>query len=300
MGTRRAIIIGDCWAAGSHSLENNQEWFAQDDERLACGNHVCVTYIMPDAFSLALFPVPGIPLAGGGEDVGEIIVEKCRAANFAICDRDVVVIAQKLVSKAEHRVYKLADFDPSPQARALSERTGRDPRMCEAYLQESDEVVEIGRATRHGLMVMTRHKIGFVAQGAGIDQSNICAGDEPHLIMLPKDPDASAREIRGRIRALTGREVAVIINDSFGRLDRLGSMGMSIGFAGISHVERRKQTDLFGGHITPVIALVDELSAAASMLMGQGDEGIPVVIVRGAPYTTNEESGIRDLLYHPE
>jgi coenzyme F420-0:L-glutamate ligase / coenzyme F420-1:gamma-L-glutamate ligase len=179
----------------------------------------------------------------------------------------------------------------------LSERAGRDPRMCEAYLQESEEVVEIGRPTRHGLMVMTRHKIGFVAQGAGIDQSNISAGDEPHLILLPKNPDASARAIRSRIRQLTDREVAVIINDSFGRLDRLGSMGMSIGFAGISHVERRNQTDLFGGYITPVIALVDELSAAASMLMGQGNEGIPVVIVRGAPYTTNEESGIRDLLY---
>jgi coenzyme F420-0:L-glutamate ligase / coenzyme F420-1:gamma-L-glutamate ligase len=116
---------------------------------------------------------------------------------------------------------------------------------------------------------------------------------------LPKDPDASARARRSRIRQLTDREVAVIINDSFGRPDRLGSMGMSIGFAGISHVERRNQTDLFGGYITPVIALVDELSAAASMLMGQGNEGIPVVIVRGAPYTTHEESGIRDLLYQP-
>ena len=151
---------------------------------------------MSGAFSLLLFPVPGIPLAQGGEDVGGIIVEQCRAASFAICDRDVVVIAQKLVSKAEHRVFKLDDFAPSPEALALSERTGRDPRMCEAYLQESDAVVEIGRQTRHGLMVITRHKIGFLAQGAGIDQSNICAGDEPHLIMLPKDPDASSREIR--------------------------------------------------------------------------------------------------------
>jgi coenzyme F420-0:L-glutamate ligase/coenzyme F420-1:gamma-L-glutamate ligase len=254
---------------------------------------------MPDTFSLALYAVPGIPLASGGEDVGEIIVERCGAADFEILDRDVVVIAQKLVSKAEHRVYKLDDFDPSPEARTLADRTGRDPRMCEAYLQESDEILEVGRPTRHGLMVMTRHKIGFVAQGAGIDQSNICAGDESHLIMLPRDPDASARGIRARIRELTDREVAVIINDSFGRLDRLGSMGMSIGFAGISAVERRKQTDLFGGHITPVIALVDELSAAASMLMGQGNEGVPVVIVRGAPYTTDEESGIRDLLYNP-
>jgi coenzyme F420-0:L-glutamate ligase/coenzyme F420-1:gamma-L-glutamate ligase len=248
-------------------------------------------------FSLALYPVPGIPLATGGEDVGEIIVERCRTAGFAICDRDVFVIAQKLVSKAEYRVYKLDDFDPSPEALELSARTQRDPRMCEAYLRESDEIVGIGRPTRHGLMVMTRHKIGFIAQGAGIDQSNICAGDEPHLIMLPRDPDASARGIRGRIRELAGCEVAVIINDSFGRLDRLGSMGMAIGFAGISAVERRNQTDLFGGHITPVIALVDELSAAASILMGQGDEGRPVVIIRGVPYTTNVENGIRDLLY---
>ena len=247
-------------------------------------------------FSMALYGVPAIPLATGGEDLGGILVAKCREAGFAIVDRDVVVIAQKLVSKAEHRVFKLDDFVPSPEALALAEQTGRDPRICMAYLQESDEIVGIGRPTRHGRMVITRHKIGFVAQGAGIDQSNICAGDVPHLILLPQDPDASARRIRGRIRDLTGREVAVIINDSFGRLDRLGSMGMAIGFAGISPVERRQQTDLFGGFITPVIALVDELSAAASMLMGQGDEGIPVVIVRGAPYTTHEDSGIRDIL----
>ena len=151
---------------------------------------------MVGQFSLALFPVPGIPLATGGEDLGAIIVERCRAADFALADRDVIVIAQKLVSKAEHRVYKLADFVPSPAALELAEKTGRDPRMCEAFLQESDAVLEIGRQTRHGRMVMTRHKIGFVAQGAGIDQSNICAGDEPHLIMLPVDPDASSRAIR--------------------------------------------------------------------------------------------------------
>ena len=251
---------------------------------------------MLGAFSLALYAVPGIPLATGGEDLGEIIVDRCREAKFAIADRDVVVIAQKLVSKAEHRVYKLDDFTPSSAARELSAKTDRDPRICEAYLQESTEIVGIGRQTRHGLMVMTRHKIGFVTQGAGIDQSNICAGDEPHLILLPQNPDASARGIRSRIRQLTSLEVAVIINDSFGRLDRYGSMGMAIGFAGISHIEKRIQTDLFGAHITPMIALVDELSAAASMLMGQGDEGMPVVIVRGAPYTTHEESGIRDLL----
>ena len=251
-------------------------------------------------FRLGLYPIPGIPLAKGGEDLGEIIVENCRADGFEIADQDVVVIAQKLVSKAEHRVYKLEDFVPSPEAVALSEKTGRDPRMCEAYLQESDEILEIGRPTRHGRMVMTRHKAGFVAQGAGIDQSNICAGDKPHLIMLPKDSDGSAQKIRARIRELAGRDVAVVINDSFGRVDRLGSMGMSIGFAGISAVERRQQTDLFGGYITPVIALVDELAAAGSMLMGQGDEGMPVVIIRGAPFTApEEETGIRGLLPAP-
>ena len=254
---------------------------------------------MEGPFTLALHPVRGIPLAVGDEDIGAIVVGRCGANAFSIEDRDVVVIAQKLVSKAEHRVHKLTDFVPSPEALSLSEQTGRDPRICEAYLQESDEIVGLGRPTRHGLMVMTRHKIGFVTQGAGIDQSNICAGEEPHLLLLPKDPDASARGIRRRIRELTGREVAVIINDSFGRLDRYGSVGTAIGFSGISHIEKRNQTDLFGGYITPMIALVDELSAAASMLMGQGDEGIPVVIVRGAPYTTSDVSGIGDLLFRP-
>ncbi len=250
-------------------------------------------------FALALYPVPGIPLFGGGEDVGAVVVERCRADGFAIADRDVVVIAQKLVSKAEHRVFALDDFEPSAAALALAKDTGRDPRICEAYLRESTEIVELGRPTRHGLMVMSRHKLGFLCQGAGIDQSNIDSSETPRLVLLPEDPDASARGIRRRIRELTDREVAVIINDSFGKLDRLGSAGLSIGFSGISAVERRRQTDLFGAHITPVIALPDELAAAASMLMGQGDEGRPVVIVRGAPYTTDEEAGIRDLLYQP-
>lgn len=248
-------------------------------------------------FSLALYAVPGIPLLSGGEDLGALIVETCRADGFEIEDRDVLVIAQKLVSKAEHRVHPLDDFTPSPEALKLSEETGRDPRMCEAYLQESDEIVSYGRPTRHGLMVMTRHKAGFVISGAGIDQSNITAEDEPHLVLLPRDSDASARGIRSRVRELTGREVAVIINDSFGKLDRIGSAGMSIGFAGISPVERRVQNDLFGKYITPVIALPDELAAAGSILMGQGDEGRPVVVIRGAPYTTDEEAGIRDLLH---
>jgi coenzyme F420-0:L-glutamate ligase / coenzyme F420-1:gamma-L-glutamate ligase len=251
---------------------------------------------MPAPFTLALFAVPDLPLLEGGEDVGDLIVDACQKAQFTIENRDVVVIAQKFVSKAEYRVHRLDEFQPSPQALALAEKTGRDPRICEAYLEESDEILEIGRPTRHGRMVMTRHKSGFVAQGAGIDQSNITASEVPHLVLLPKDSDGSARGIRSRIRERTGREVAVIINDSFGRLDRLGSMGMAIGFSGIQAVERRAQTDLFGGHITPVIALVDELSAAASMLMGQGDEGRPVVIVRGAPFTPAEKAGIRDLV----
>lgn len=248
---------------------------------------------------MTLYPVLGIPLAEGGEDVGSIIVERCRTNGLAIEERDVIVIAQKLVSKAEGRVYKLTDFVPSAEALSLSKTTGRNPHICEAYLQESDKIVGLGRRTRHGLMVMTRHRIGFVIQGAGIDQSNVCAGDEPHLVLLPQDPDSSARGIRRRIRELTEREVAVIINDSFGRLDRYGSVGTAIGFSGISHVEQRSQSDLFGGYITPMIALVDELSAAASILMGQGNEGIPVTLVRGAPYTTSETSGIRDLLVPP-
>jgi coenzyme F420-0:L-glutamate ligase/coenzyme F420-1:gamma-L-glutamate ligase len=247
-------------------------------------------------FQLNLYAVPGIPLFVGGEDVGETIVEICSAGGFEIADRDVIVIAQKLVSKSEYRVFKLEEFTPSAAAIELSQRSKRDARLCEAYLRESTEVVQIGRETRHGLTILTRHRSGILTTGAGIDQSNISASKDPELILLPEDSDASARLIRRRIRECAGKEVAVIINDSYGRMDRHGSMGMAIGFAGIRHLEVRSQTDIFGKPMTPQIALVDELSSAASILMGQGNERCPVVVVRGAPYTTSGDSGIGDLI----
>jgi coenzyme F420-0:L-glutamate ligase / coenzyme F420-1:gamma-L-glutamate ligase len=245
--------------------------------------------------AMSLVAIPGIPLFTGGESVGDAIVDACEANGIAIADRDVFVVAQKLVSKAEGRVYPITDFEPSPKALKLSALTGRDAYHCEAFLREGD-VHSLGWQTRHGRLIQMRHRLGFVISGAGVDTCNVDNSGAVKLILLPVDPDESSRLIRQRIRERTGCENAVIINDSFGRVDRLGAVGWCIGFNGIKAVERRRQNDLYGGLITAQISLVDELSSAASMLQGQADEGQPVVLVHNAPYTTSDEDRMRDLL----
>lgn len=245
--------------------------------------------------TMSMIAIPGIPLFVGGESVGDAIVDACAANGIEIQERDVFVIAQKLVSKAEGRVYPISQFEPSPKALRLSARTGRNAYHCEAFLQEG-EVHSLGWQTRHGALIQMRHRLGFVISGSGVDTCNVDNTVEEKLILLPVDPDESSRVIRSRIRERTGCENAVIINDSFGRVDRLGAVGWCIGFNGIRAVERRRQSGLYGGLITAQISLVDELSSAASMLQGQADEGQPVVIVRNAPYTTSEDERMRDLL----
>ncbi len=244
---------------------------------------------------MSLVAIPGIPLFTGGESVGDAIVDACEANNIEIGQRDVFVVAQKLVSKAEGRVYPISDFEPSPKALRLSELTGRNAYHCEAFLREGT-VHSLGWQTRHGRLIQMRHNLGFVISGSGVDTCNVDNTGEVKLILLPVDPDDSSRVIRERIRERTGCENAVIINDSFGRVDRLGAVGWCIGFNGIRAVERRRQADLYGGLITAQISLVDELSSAASMLQGQADEGQPVVLIRNAPYTTSDTDRMRDLL----
>lgn len=240
--------------------------------------------------SLILYGVQGIPLVNDGDDVAELIFSAL-SSHVPVENDDVIVVAQKIVSKSEGAVVDISTITPSDRAKEIASQTGRDPRLCQLYLDEASEVIAI-----KGRMVITRHKLGYVGSSSGIDRSNVAPHDDGRLVLLPKDPDGSARKIRSRFFQLTGKKVAVIINDSCGRDYREGSVGMSIGIAGIGHLEIEEKSDLFGNVSRSQIALVDELAAAASILMGQADESVPAVLIRGVQYVSVEDACIAPLL----
>lgn len=240
---------------------------------------------------IRLIAVEGLPFVKEGDNLGTIIAEQCANQGTPLEDGDIIVVAQKIVSKSEGSVVRLDTVHPSEKAKELSGLTGRDPRLCQVYLDESSEVIAV-----HGRMVVTRHKLGFVCTGSGVDRSNVAPGRDEVVVLLPKDPDRSARLIRENIRQRCGKNVAVVINDSFGRTGRDGSVGIAIGLGGISHLEFRKQHDLFGNESNSRIGFPDELAAAASILMGQADESTPAVVIRGVNYTPDESASIKRML----
>jgi coenzyme F420-0:L-glutamate ligase/coenzyme F420-1:gamma-L-glutamate ligase len=228
----------------------------------------------------SLLPIHGLPLIQPGDPLADLIAQ--RAAEWGGLEAgDVLVVAQKVVSKAEGRVVRLDDVRPSPRARELAEQTDKDERLVELILQESREIIRL----RPGLIVVEDRR-GFICANAGIDRSNIEQhGDGEEVALLPLDPDASAQNLRKRIGEITGIDVGVLINDSHGRAFREGTIGVAIGLAGIPAVwDKRGDADLTGYtlHAT-VIGIADEMAAAASLLMGAADESIPAVILRGVP-----------------
>ncbi len=228
--------------------------------------------------SLCLTAIPGIPLVEPGDDIAALIVEAMVAVGLDLISGDILVLAQKIVSKAEGRYVRLADITPSSEAQALAEEVLKDPRHVQAMLCESTEVV---RRREHVLVVA--HKLGFVMANAGIDESNIAQDEDgPRVLLLPCDPDASAAELKRRLDR-DGVEIGVVINDSFGRPWRNGVVGVALGAAGVpSLVDLVGVPDLFGRPMRVTeSAIADEIAAAASLVMGQGDEGLPVVHVRG-------------------
>ena len=201
---------------------------------------------------------------------------------FALRDRDVLIIAQKVVSKSENRYIELSLVVPSEEALRLSHECNKDPRLVEVILRESQAVVR----TKPGVIIV-HHRLGIVLANAGVDKSNVSGGASgERVLLLPEDPDASASTIRRQVRAKFGLEVAVIISDSVGRPWRLGTCGICIGCAGIAPLgDLRGHDDLYGRPLEVTeVAHGDELAAAASLLMGQANEGRPVVIVRGLEY----------------
>jgi coenzyme F420-0:L-glutamate ligase/coenzyme F420-1:gamma-L-glutamate ligase len=219
-----------------------------------------------------------------GDDLGDLILTSLHSGEIDLCDGDVIIIAQKVVSKAEGRLVNLTTVEPSVRACQLAKEVDKDARFVELVLRESREVLR----TRPGTMIV-EHRLGFVCANAGIDHSNVSGPEgqpEDWVLLLPADPDASAEKLRQRMVSGTANHVGILIIDSHGRAWRNGIVGMSIGLAGLPGVvDMRGKPDLFGFRLRITqIAAADELAAAASLVMGQADEGCPVVHARGFPY----------------
>lgn len=231
---------------------------------------------------LAVLALAGLPEVRAGDDLGALV-----ARHSELRDGDVVVVAHKAVSKVEGRVRRLAEVEPTPRAIELAALGGgRDPRHVQVVLDESGQIVRVSPTGT--LICATRH--GYVCANAGVDASN--ATEPGTLILLPLDPDASARQLRRRLRELTGALLAVVVTDSFGRAWRVGQCDVAIGIAGLAPVEDwRGRVDAAGRPLTAtLIAVADELAGAADLVRGK-DEGVPVVIVRGLARHVGEEDG---------
>ncbi len=230
---------------------------------------------------LVLTTLPNIPFVKRGDDIVQLLLNSLRDANIVLQDNDVMVLASKIVSKAQGRVAQLAEVTPSARAMELAQETGKDARELELILQESSEVVRIRKD-----LIVTRHRLGFVSANAGLDHSNVQEGADDFVLLLPLDPDATAQEIRKQLSAETGKQVAVIIADSHGRPHRMGTIGIAIGCAGLPALEDwRGRADLFGYELKHTdIGLADMLASAATLLFGQAREATPIVHVRGATW----------------
>jgi coenzyme F420-0:L-glutamate ligase / coenzyme F420-1:gamma-L-glutamate ligase len=238
------------------------------------------------ASTVALLPLCGIKLVEPGDDLGAIAANAFAANGLVPGNGDVLVVAQKIVSKSEGRYVDVATIEPSPQAFALAAEVDKDPRFVEVVLSESKRIVR----HRPGLLIV-EHRLGFVMANAGIDHSNVSAevGGE-RVLLLPKDPDGSARALREHLAGAFGARIAVIISDSFGRAWRKGTVGVALGAAGLpALIDMRGRPDLFGRALQVTeTGFADEIAAAAGLLMSQADEAVPMVLVRGLSWSAPE------------
>jgi coenzyme F420-0:L-glutamate ligase/coenzyme F420-1:gamma-L-glutamate ligase len=253
----------------------------------------------PTATQLCLTPLTGIPYIKAGDDLTKILLQALEKTGITLEDGHILVLAQKIVSKAEGRYVDLTTVTPSQDARKLAAKTDKDPRLVTLILEESNQVIR----TRQELIIV-EHRLGFICANAGIDHSNVGLPEqEPGewVLLLPENPDESARIIRKTIEKETGVRIGVQIIDSHGRAWRLGVVGITIGLSGIPGlVNMRGRPDLFGYNLRVTeIGAADELAAAASLVMGQAAEGVPAVHVSGFPYPLRE-AAMRELLRPPE
>lgn len=230
---------------------------------------------------LSFQPVDGIPEVRPGDDLLGLLADALARDDEVgpLVDGDVLVVAQKIVSKSENRFVELAAVEPGAEALDVAARCRKDPRLVELVLRESSEVVRVAPN-----VLITRHRLGFVVANAAIDQSNVPGGDQ-RVLLLPVDPDASARALAQAAQARFGARIAVLIGDSFGRPWRQGVCGVCVGCAGLDPlVDLRGRVDRQGRSLQVTqLAVADQLCAAASMVLGEAAEGRPMVIVRGVP-----------------
>ncbi len=230
--------------------------------------------------TLSFTPIAGIPMVRAGDDLAALIASALTAQQLRLEPGDILVVAQKIVSKSEGRQVSLATVTPSAAAIALASETDKDPRLVELILRESSEVLR----KKPGVLIV-RHRLGLVGAQAGIDQSNIEHGDTEHALLLPEDPDESARKIRESMFTLTRVRPGVIVSDSMNRPWRLGTIGGAIGSAGITALDdRRGGHDIYGRELkVTMINRADSIATAATLVMGETTEKTPVALVRGFP-----------------
>lgn len=233
---------------------------------------------------ITLKAIPDFPLVKVGDDLGSLIIENAGKSGVSFENEDIIVVAQKIVSKSEGRMIDLNTIIPSEKALEIAKICEKDPRFVELVLKESQEVLRVRQNT-----LIVQHKLGFICANAGIDHSNVdgpTGRPEDWVLLLPKSPSSSAQKIRNKILQKTNKKVGILIIDSHGRAWRNGIVGISIGFAGIPGiVDLRGTPDIFGYKLRITqVAAADELAAAASLLMGQANEMSPVIHVRGFPY----------------
>jgi coenzyme F420-0:L-glutamate ligase / coenzyme F420-1:gamma-L-glutamate ligase len=249
---------------------------------------------------LQLIPLSGVPLIHPGTDLIQLVCSITQTQGPALRDDDVLVIAQKIVSKAEGRYVDLNTIEPGERALALATQVQKDPRLVEVILKESRRVLR----HRAGVLIV-EHRLGFVLANAGVDQSNVDPGQGGRpVLLLPEDPDASARRLHEGLGRRLGKAVAVVINDSLGRAWRLGTVGVALGAAGLPGLlDLRGRPDLYGRPLqVSQTGFADEIAAAASLVMGQADEATPMVVLRGLQWSAQSSSvaSAAHLLRHPD
>jgi coenzyme F420-0:L-glutamate ligase / coenzyme F420-1:gamma-L-glutamate ligase len=240
--------------------------------------------------AVQVIAVENLPLIKKGDNLGQLIVETAKKQNTPIQEKDVIVVTHVAVSKAEGNIINLDQVTPSERAKEIAEKINKDPAMVEVILQETKDIIRIGQNS-----IITETKSGVICANAGVDRSNV-SGDR-NVVPLPKNPNASAQNIRQEIKRLTGANVAVIVSDTHGRPFRMGEINVTVGVAGIKPIrDRRGEKDLFG-YVLRIkqTAIADELSSAAELVIGQANEGIPAAIIRGYKYQTAENASATEL-----
>lgn len=231
---------------------------------------------------LEIFAPETFPLVEPGDALPQLILDTLQQEQIPLQQGDLLVLAQKIISKSEGCYVDLSDISPTDEALELARKCDKDPRLVQLILDESSEVLRCVPG-----VIIVRHRLGFVMANAGIDQSNIAGSDHgQRVLLLPENPDRSAEQLKKQLEKATGLDLAVIINDSFGRPWRLGTTGVCIGCAGIASLwDQRGDSDLFGQELRVTqVAVGDELATTASVLMGQANEARPLVLVRGLEF----------------